>query len=101
MVKSPPASMLKILKLPLLASMVSDEAPRPVMVTVPAVPSVKEVLALIMFGNAESKVMMKRLLPGRLKVMYSSPGVLLASIIASLKEIKLSEGLTVSAVVVT
>ena len=51
MVKSPPLSMVKILKLPLLASMVSEEAPRPLMVKVPAV------LASTMFGNAAAKVM--------------------------------------------
>jgi len=57
MVRLPPVSMVKILKLPWLASMVSEEAPRPVMVTVPAVPAPTTVLASMMFGNAEAKVM--------------------------------------------
>ena len=47
----PPVSMEKILKLPPLASMVREEAPRPVMVTVPAV------LASTIFGNAAARVM--------------------------------------------
>jgi hypothetical protein len=51
MVKSAPVSMVKIPKLPWLASMVSEEAPRPLMVRVPAVDASK------MFGNAETMVM--------------------------------------------
>ena len=51
MVKLAPVLMVKILKLPLLASMVSEEAPRPVMVRVPEVDASK------MFGNAVAKVM--------------------------------------------
>ena len=57
MERLPPASMAKILKSPLLPSMVSDEAPRPVMDTVPAEPPVIAVLASMMFGNADFKVM--------------------------------------------
>ena len=64
MVRLPPVSMLKILKsrpaLPLLPLMLSEEAPRPVMVTVPAVPPplpMIDVLALIMVGNALASVM--------------------------------------------
>ena len=59
----PPGAMLKILKPPWLPSMVSKEAPRPMMVTVPAVPigllfesRITEV-ASIMVGNAAAKVM--------------------------------------------
>jgi len=55
--KSAPVSMVKIPKLPLLASIVSEEAPRPVMVRVPAVPAPTTVLASMMFGNAETMVM--------------------------------------------
>jgi len=50
-VKLAPVSIMKILKLPWLASMVSEEAPRPVMVRVPEVDASK------MFGNAAAKVM--------------------------------------------
>ena len=53
----PPVLMVKILKLPWLASMVSEEAPRPVMVIVPAVPPVIAVLESMMFGNAAVRVM--------------------------------------------
>jgi len=58
--------MLKILKLRVallafvgsLPLIVSDEAPRPVIVTVPAVPPVTiAVLALTMVGNADPSVM--------------------------------------------
>ena len=50
--------MLKILKLPLLPLMISEEAPRPVMVRVPAVPPVTiAVLALTIVGNANPSVM--------------------------------------------
>ena len=52
MERLPPALIEKIQKLPLLASIVSEEVPRPVMVTVPAVPPVIAVLALMMVGNA-------------------------------------------------
>ena len=55
--KLPPVSIEKILKLPLLASMISEETPRPLMVTVPAVPVPTIVLASTMLGNAELKVM--------------------------------------------
>ena len=57
MLKSPLGSILKILKSPWLASMVSEEAPRPVMVKVPAVPAPTVLLASTMLGNAEAKVM--------------------------------------------
>ena len=56
-VKSAPVSMVKILKLPWLASIISEEAPRPLMVTVPAVPAPTTVLESTMLGNAELKVM--------------------------------------------
>ena len=48
MVKSPPASTAKILKLPLLPLMVRLLAPRPAMVTVPAVAPVIGVFASLM-----------------------------------------------------
>ena len=57
MLRLPPVLMVKILKLPWLASMVSEEAPRPVMVIVPAVPPVIAVLESMMFGNAAVRVM--------------------------------------------
>ena len=50
-VKLAPVSIMKILKLPWLASMVSEEAPKPVMVRVPEVDASK------MFGNVETMVM--------------------------------------------
>ena len=52
MVRLPPEAMVKILKLPWLASMVSEEAPRPLMVSVPAV------LVVAMLGKAVSGVML-------------------------------------------
>ena len=84
MLRLPPVLMLKILKLPLLASMVIEEAPSPLMVTVPAVPPVIAVLELMMFGNAEAKVIM---VTGELeKLMMSLPGVVLALIMACRRE---------------
>lgn len=56
-VKSPPTLMLKILKFPLLPFMVRDEAPRPLIVTVPAIP------ALTIEGSAETRVMVLELEP--------------------------------------
>ncbi len=57
MVRLPPVLILKILKPPWLQSMVSELAPKPVMVTVPAVPAPTVLLASTMLGNAEAKVM--------------------------------------------
>ena len=57
MLRLPPEAMEKILKPPPLASMVREEAPSPVMVRVPAEPPVIAVLASMIFGNAEAKVM--------------------------------------------
>ena len=54
--KSPPEAMLKILKLPLLPSMVSKEAPRPLMPVLPAVPLPTTVLASTIVGNADPSV---------------------------------------------
>jgi hypothetical protein len=51
MVKSAFESMVKILKLPLLASMISEEAPKPVLVRVPAA------LASAMLSRAVVRVM--------------------------------------------
>ena len=88
MERLPPVMILKILKLPWLASMVSEEAPGPVMVRVPA---------LTMAGSEEPRVMV----PATLKSMISSPAVALAKVIASLSEIKVSPELTISKVVST
>ena len=60
MLRLPPVLIVKILKLPWLALIVSKEAPRPLMVTVPAVPPplpLIDVLALTMVGNALARVM--------------------------------------------
>ena len=61
MLRLPPEAMLKILKLrpltPLSPLIVSTVAPRPVMVTVPAVPPETEVFALTIVGNALASVM--------------------------------------------
>ena len=87
MVKSAPVSMVKILKpprLPLLPLMVSEEALGPVMVTVPAVPPVIAVLASMMAGNAAVKAMVP--VTPVLKTISSLPGVVLARVIASLRE---------------
>ena len=87
----PPEAMLKILKsrLPLPPSkplMVREEEPGPVMVRVPAVPPpVIGVLALIMVGSEALTVLLRELrviVPVMLKLMMSSPAVVLASIIA-------------------
>ena len=60
MERFPPEAMSKILKLrltsPLLPLIISEEAPRPVMVTVPAVPLPTTVLASMMVGNADPSV---------------------------------------------
>lgn len=61
MARLPPVSILKILKLrlvlPLSPLMISEEAPIPVIVSVPTVPPVIAVLTFKMVGNAEAKVM--------------------------------------------
>ena len=57
MKRLPPASMAKILKSPLLPSMVSDEALEPLMDTVPAEPPVIAVLASMMLGNTDANLM--------------------------------------------
>ena len=60
MLRLPPVLIVKILKLPWLALILSKEAPRPLMVTVPAVPPplpLIDVLALTMVGNALARVM--------------------------------------------
>jgi len=51
MVRLPPELIVKILKLPWLASMVSEEAPRPLMVSVPAE------LVDAMLGRADPRMM--------------------------------------------
>ena len=61
--------MLKILNPPFLPLMVSEEAPRPVMVTAPTVPEPITALASIMFGNAELKVMVWGEAPVKLKLI--------------------------------
>ncbi len=75
-VRFPPESTLKIQKLPLLPLIVSEEAPGPLMVRVPAVPPpVIGVLALTIVGNEEEPRVM---VPVTLKLMMSSPAVVLA-----------------------
>jgi len=83
MLRLPPVSMRKMLKPPTAPLTVSEEAPGPVMVTVPTVvpvPPVPEAvaLALKMVGSAAVKAMV----PVMLKLMVSLPGVALASVIA-------------------
>ena len=86
----PPVAMLKILKLrvvlpPSKPLMVREEEPGPLMVSVPAVPPVIGVVALIMVGNEALTVLLMELrvmVPVMLKLMMSSPAVVLASIIA-------------------
>jgi hypothetical protein len=98
MVRLPAALIVKILKLPWLASMVSEEAPVPVMVSDPA----EEVAS--MGGKADPRVIVL-LTPLRKtdesKIISSFAVVALASAMASLKEIKASVESTVSVVVVT
>jgi len=114
MLRLPPVSMLKMLKsrvelgVPEELSkplMIREEEPGPLIVTVPAVPPpVIGVLALIMVGSEALTVLLRELsviVPVMLKLMMSLPAVVLARIMASLKEVKPSVGFTVSAVVVT
>ena len=77
--KLPPVAILKKLKPLVLPLMVSEEAPRPLMVTLPAED------ALAMVGSTEASVIVFD--PIKLKLMPSLPGVLLAWVIASLKEV--------------
>jgi hypothetical protein len=118
-VRSPPVAMLKMLKsraeliMPEESSrplIIREEEPGPLMVSVPTVVPVPvpvpEAIALAskMVGNEAMTVLFwesRVIVPVMLKLMMSSPGVALASIMASLKEIKLSVGSTVSAVVLT
>ena len=92
MVRLPPVSMLKILKSRLLLPpskplMISEEEPGPLMVTVPAVPPpLIGVVALIMVGN-DFNTLSRVMVPVMLKLMISSPAVLLAVLMASLSEI--------------
>ena len=80
--KLPPVAILKILKSPLLPLMVSEETPRPLMVTLPA----KDALAMV--GSTDVRLIVFD--PVKLKLMPSLPGVLFAWVIASLKEVTLS-----------
>ena len=98
----PPELIVKILKPPTAPLMVSEEAPGPVMVTVPAVPPVIAVLASIIVGNTAVKVMVPAPPENReeAKSMVSLPAVVLARVMASLKVITLSLA-TVSAKEVT
>ena len=92
MVRLPPVSMLKILKSRLLLPpskplMISEEEPGPLIVTVPAVPPpLIGVVALIMVGN-DFSTLSRVMVPVMLKLMISSPAVLLAVLMASLSEI--------------
>lgn len=94
--RSPPKAMLKILKLP--PSMVSEEAPGPVMVSEPA----PEVAA--MAGKADTRVIVVLTPPRNTeesKIISSLAMFALACSIASLKERKASVESTKSVVVVT
>ena len=57
MLKLPPEAIEKMLKLPLLPSILRLDAPRPLMLRVPAVPAPTTVLALTIAGSAELRVM--------------------------------------------
>ena len=99
----PPEAILKILKsrppLPLSPLIISEEDPGPVIVSEPAVPLPTTVPALTMVGSADPRVIV--LTPPKLKMITSLPGVELARVMASLKEVTPSVELMVSAVVVT
>ena len=106
MERLPPEAMSKILKLRVallafvgsLPLMVSEEAPRPVMVSEPAL----EVAAIV--GSADCRVMVVMapfVNSEEAKIISSLAEVKLAASIASLKEVTLSPELTVSAMVVT
>jgi len=79
--------------------MISEEVPGPVMASEPEVPLPTTVLALTMVGSADPRVIV--FTPVKLKRITSLPGVVLARVIASLKEVTPSVELMVSAVVVT
>jgi hypothetical protein len=81
----PPEAMLKILKSRLLLPpskplMIREEEPGPVIVRVPAVLTFKIV------GRAAARVMVYGLVPVKLKLMSSLPGVLLARVIAASRD---------------
>ena len=80
----PPEAMVKILKPPAVPLMISEEAPGPVIVTVPAVPPVIIVVASMMFGNAAVKAMVP--VTPVLKTISSLPGVVLARVIAASRD---------------
>jgi hypothetical protein len=87
----PPVSMEKAPKLRvetlLSPLMVSEEAPRPVMVRVPMVPPEIAVLAFNIVGRAEPNVMVYGLVPeAKAKSMMSLPAVVLAKVIAARRE---------------
>jgi len=96
--KLPPESILKMLKsrlvLPLLPLMVREEAPGPVMVRVSA-----EVVGAMV--GSDFSTPSRVIVPVTLKFITSSPGVVLACMMASLNEVKPSVGSIVSAVVST
>ena len=106
MERLPPEAMSKILKLRVallafvgsLPLMVSEEAPRPVMVSEPAL----EVAAIV--GSADCRVMVVMapfVNSEEAKIISSLAEVKLAASIASLKEVTPSAESTVSAMVVT
>ena len=88
MLRLPPEAMLKMLKLRVallrfvgsLPLILREEAPRPVMVKVPAVLTFKIV------GRAAARVMVYGLVPVKLKLMSSLPGVLLARVMAASRD---------------
>ena len=57
MLRLPSEAIEKILKLPLLPSIIRFDAPRPLMLRVPAVPAPATVFALTIAGSAELRVM--------------------------------------------
>ena len=74
MLRLPPVTIVKILKPPAVPLMISEEAPGPVMVRVPAAPP-------IMVGSTPAKVMVP--VSPVLKTIVSLPAVLLARSMAS------------------
>ena len=78
MLRSPLASMVKILKPPTAPLMISKDAPGPVMVRAPAVAEV------IIMGNAAVKAMVP--VTPVLKTISSLPGVVLARVIAASRD---------------
>lgn len=86
MVRFPPEAIEKMLKLPLLPLIVSEGAPRPLILRAPMVPPEIAVLAFKIVGNAEFKLMLYVLAPVKLNWIVSSPAVVFAELIAARRE---------------